>query len=180
MKKGILILVAVLALVGVMIAPMAALAAGSTEGTGSVTATTVEITVPGNFGFGDFVEGRNPASDWVWGSTAGAITVTVGTNPSTNWILTAQSVDDSNGNFGNGAMYCTDLNRYLDEAMYIKLHSATNGDSGYAYADTGVTLAGSGSDAYNLGAVQSISHADATAGVGTYYIFVMLTVAYVP
>lgn len=177
--KKLLVLGLVLAMVAILVVPMAAFA-DSPEGTGSVTATTVEITVPGNFDFGNFVEGRNPASDWVWGSSAGGVTVILGTNPSTSWTLTAQSVDDGNGNFANGKMYCNDLGRYLDEAMYIKLHSVANGDSGYAYAGTGVTLTGSGDDLYNLGAVQNISHPDATAGVGTYYIFVKVTVAYNP
>jgi hypothetical protein len=153
----------------------------SPEGTGSITATTVEITTPGNFAFNNFVEGRNPADpEWAWGTSAGGVTVTLGTDPSTSWTLTAQSVNDGNGNFANGKMWCDALGRNLDEAMYIKLHSVANGDSGYAYAGAAVTLTGSGNDLYNLGAVQNISHNDAIAGAGAYYIFVKVTVAYNP
>lgn len=180
MKKA-LILGTVLALLAVLAVPMAAFAdtEGSVEGTGSVTQTTVAITIPSAFAFGNFVEGRNPASDWAWSGTA-SVTVTQGTNPSNSWALTAQSVDDSNGSFANGKMYCDALARYLEEAMYVKLWSSGNGESGYAYAGTGVTLNGSGDDTYQLGAVQNISHNDALAGAGSYYIFVKLSIAYVP
>jgi hypothetical protein len=186
--KKILILATVLALLAILVVPAAAFAdtEGSVQGTGEITQTTVEITLPSSsINFNNFTEGRNPAtdadpaSDAVW-SGSGTVTVNQGTNPSNSWSLTAQSVNDGYGDFSLGRMYCDALARYLDNAMYVRLWDSGVGYSAYQTADVGVTLNDSGDQTYQLGAVQNVSHNDALAGAGAYYIYVKISVAYVP
>jgi hypothetical protein len=178
MKKKILVLAMALALVAALAVPMAVFA-GSTEVTGSVTQTTVEITaVPSGFALGDFVEGRNPSSDWTW-SGSGSIVVDPGTDASTAWVLTALTKDDGTWDFSSGKMYCVSLDRLLDDAIYLNLYGTGAGYGTSGQAPSGATLSGSGDDSFELGAVQYISHSDAQ-NVGEYFILVYLSVAYTP
>jgi hypothetical protein len=172
--KKILILGLVLALVAILVAPMAAFATGPTEVTGSVTTTSVSVTPPDGFGFGNFAEGLNgpPA-----GSTQGDVEFTQGTATEA-WQLQVYSKNDGTYDFSAGKMYCTALPRYLDTPLSISVDG-----SNYYDASPGVPIISGGTTAsflYWLYAKQTITHADAIAGAGSYFILIYSEVTLTP
>lgn len=165
MKKGILISVAVLALVGVMIAPMAALADGTTTISGSLTACSIEVAAPTSFAFATFVVGSNHASS----PNDGTVNFTPGTT-GTSWQLTAQDTTS----LYPGYMYCSaGSGSWLTDKLWIGLS-----DDGYrsnsGYADTAVSISGDGavSEYFTLSADQTIESSDTP---GDYSITITLT-----
>ena len=182
--KKLLVLVAVLALVAAMVVPLAASATaagpavvgGSVYATGVMVAPTVSITIPGAISLGNFANGRNPSTGYAWSTVAyGTIILTPGSDAAATFTATASSVDDGNGNFDNGRMYCAGIGQ-LSAAMYV-----TFGDTSYAaigtpgYLGSGATLTGNANTSFTLGAAQDITSADAQKGAGTYYIYVQVS-----
>jgi hypothetical protein len=184
--KKILALVTVLALIAALVVPMTVSAATTAEvgATGNITAATVSLVYPGptpatsaNIPFGMLVVGRNPSSGWdTTGTDYGTVTVVNNSDPNPTWTLSAFSNNDGGGNFLGGAMYCTALGRYLDDAMYVSL----NNGASYNTLPTGVTLTGNTTTNVNLYAAQDVTQNDVNQGAGNYFIVVQLSVSVAP
>jgi hypothetical protein len=170
--KKLLVLVAVLALVAAMIAPMAAFAANPTvEATGLLPSTpSLQFTAPsGGISFGSFVLDRNPAGTaWDYTPNPGSVTLNPGILTDASWTLTASSAG-----FGDnsGRMWSDNTNRYLTAAMYITFNGTD-----FVQLPTVLSMTGTASQSgIYLQAAQFVDRADAIAGYGTYYIIVSLS-----
>ena len=90
--KKIIALACLLAVMAILVVPMAASAATSSTGivtvTGSFVAASVKVTAPGALAFGTFESGKfNIGSS----PTMGKVEVTPGTSKLTDWVLKAQA-----------------------------------------------------------------------------------------
>jgi len=173
--KKLLILATVLALLAVLAVPMAAFADGSTQVNGDVTETTVTVTAPGACNFSPFTEGLNgPAA----GSSQGNVTFTQGTAEYDHWALKVYSKNDGTWDFSSGRMWSIGLGRQLDNNMWINL---TNDYSTSVNPGTGIVYNGDSSASYLywIYAWQNITHPDATAGAGNYFIIIYSEVSLV-
>lgn len=133
MKNRILILAAVLSLVGVMFAPMAALAAdtGTASVNGTVVAATIDVVAPTFAGFGTFSAGVNNIAS----TDDGTVTVTKNSQNPSGWTVTAK--DLTNG----GYMRVGDpSSQWLTSPLYI----SPNNWSSYATADVGASWTNTG------------------------------------
>ena len=83
--KKIIVLACMLALVAILVVPMAASAATTTPVSGTIKSATVTVTAPSTIAFGTFAMGWNLQNS----TTAGTVTVTPGTSGKTNWTVTA-------------------------------------------------------------------------------------------
>ena len=162
MKKGILMLGIVLAVMSALVIPGAVIANGApptTSVTGSIVEATVTVTAPSAIAFGTFVVGDNIQQS----TTDGSVAITANSRNSANvhWQVTAQ--DLANGGYmKTGA---TPLNS--------KLLISKDGSS-YAAADTGLTYTGTGpgSNVLPLWAKQNITGNET---VGSYSITITFT-----
>jgi hypothetical protein len=173
--KKVLVLGLVLALVAILVVPVAAAFAdsGTTQVDGAVVETSVSVTPPGTCDFGNFAEGANGHAT---GSTQGSVIFTQGTGVFDHWQLAVYTTNDANGDFSAGEMYCTALARYLDTPMQISLDNIT-----YYPLPGGLTYNGDSSASYDywIYATQDITHDDAIAGAGAYYIVIISEVTLV-
>ena len=191
--KKLLVLVGILALVAVMVVPMAAfaqnagsaqLSGGVTVATGSIVAPTVSVEAPsGTIAFGPFVPGWNPTpTTFVWSlsGTWGSVTLTDNSDPAASYVVTAQGYVGGGLDFSNGKMYSPSLSRDLDNQMQVAFGTATGspaviGTPGYLPA---VTMTGNtpGTTLFTLGAAQNVTTGDAQAGAASdYYFYIQLS-----
>jgi len=163
MKKGILMLGIVLAVMAALVIPGGVIAGApvgnTTAVTGSIVEATVTVTAPSAIAFGTFVVGDNIQQS----TTDGSVAITANSRNSANvhWQVTAQ--DLANGGYmKTGA---TPLNS--------KLLISKDGSS-YAAADTGLTYTGTGpgSNVLPLWAKQNITGNET---VGSYSITITFT-----
>jgi hypothetical protein len=164
--KKILVLGLVLAMMAIMVAPMAAFAdtVGYTTAKGDVGGPSIAITAPILPDFLPFVAGPNN----VVSSTDGTVTVTPGSDGNTNWTVTA--VDTRA--VGAGYMWLGNIvpGTRLAEKFQISPDNWVN----WNYADAGITYTGtSASGILPLYAQQILGSLDTTPGA--YYITITFT-----
>lgn len=158
MKKGILILgvvLAVMAVTAISGGVVASTVGNTTLVTGTIVAAQVTVTAPGAIAFGNFVYGDNPQQS----ATDGTVTVVPGSrNPSAvNWQVTAN--DTANGG------YMKDGTTPLTNKLQI-----SKDGSSYANADTpGLTYTGTGNGTLPFWAKQNIAGNETP---GTYSIII--------
>jgi len=129
LKKRILALAAVLALLAVLVAPMAAFAVDvPLDGTNLDAVMT--ITPPTMPSFGYFVFGWNS----IWSSPDGSVTVVNNSDNPTGWTVTAQDI----GSYGYMRVGGVGGSVYLGSRLEI----SPDGGNWY-YADAGCTWSGS-------------------------------------
>ncbi len=154
MKKRILTLGMLLALVAVMALPMAAFAETNTgSGTVPTVSSTISITAPGNFSFGDFTVSANSTAS----STNGTTTYIPGNDSASGWQVTAT---DNNTGTNTGKMLRTTDSHPLTSELQI---SQDVGSSYFAASST-LTYSGAASGQYTFDAKQYIA-SDELAGV---------------
>jgi hypothetical protein len=160
-KKGILLLGIVLAVIAAISVPAAVFAIGSintTLVTGSIVEATVTVTAPSAIAFGMFVVGDNIQQS----TTDGTVVVTANSRNGANVHWQVAANDTANGGFmKTGA---TPLNS--------KLLISKDGSS-YANADTpGITYTGTGAGTLPFWAKQNITGNET---VGSYSITITFT-----
>jgi hypothetical protein len=160
-KKGILMLGIVLAVIAAISVPAAVFAIGSintTLVTGSIVEATVTVTAPSAIAFGMFVVGDNIQQS----TTDGTVVVTANSRNGANVHWQVAANDTANGGFmKTGA---TPLNS--------KLLISKDGSS-YANADTpGITYTGTGAGTLPFWAKQNITGNET---VGSYSITITFT-----
>ncbi len=157
--KKLLILGAVMALLAVLVVPMAAFA-DTTEVTGGYSAATIVVSDLANFGFGTFTYGQN-----VQGPKTGSVTVTNYSQSPTSWTVTAKNTDASTGYMRVGG---AGGSPWLTTRLMIALDSnvwqwADNGDSWTSGPATGN---------FDFWARQDVTNSDAP---GIYSIIITFT-----
>ena len=177
--KKILVLVAVLALVAVMVVPLAASAASppgqvTIVGTGNVpTSISLTLTAPtSGINFGAFHMGLN---DWQSTDNNGSVAFNPGIDTAASWSLWVYSGDYAGQDYSLGAMYsadCASGARYLTNPMTVAFTGTPPG----AALPGGISMLDQTaiSTTFGLSGQQTISLADAQAGQGNYSIVIQL------
>ena len=154
--KKILVLGLVLALVAILVAPMAVFAGTTDTQTtaidGTFAAISFTISPPGALNFGTFSDGDNEI-----GPYAGYVTVNYGSGTGTGWTVTAKDVTSAYlGYMSDG---------YGNYLSLLQIYSPT---SSWQTADAGVTWSGTVSG--NLDDFYAKQNIVGTEAAGTYYI----------
>ncbi len=162
MKKRILTLGMLLALVAAMALPVAAFAeTNSGSGTVPLVSSTISIAAPGNFSFSTFTMGADNTAS----STNGTTTYTQGNDSATGWQVLAT---DNNTSTNTGKMLRTTDSHPLTSALQI---SKDVGGS-YVAASSTLTYTGSASGQYTFDAKQNITSSELA---GSYTIAIKFT-----
>ncbi|MBA7558104.1 hypothetical protein ES705_50894 [subsurface metagenome] len=152
MKKRILTLGIVLALVMAMVIPTAVLAQDTSIGTGTIEVASVEIIPPGPFGFGTFAFG----DDNKVAATDGEVIISPGSQNPTGMTCTVTAKDQ---NEVVGKMI-----ELGDVALTDELLISADAAISYEVASVGVTYPDIVDGLFTFDASQVITAADTTAG----------------
>ena len=167
--KKILALGAFVALLAMLVTPLAVFAGssdyGSTTVSGNVASPGITITAPGSFSFGTLLVGVNNANS---AGNNGAVTVTDPSGFNPGWTVTA--VGDENNMYQGGPGYVAPA-AYLSTPLLISSDGSTwffadntAGLSGVAWPGS-LTYTGTGSSALSgLYAQQTLTSSDTVAG----------------
>jgi len=175
-KKGILILVAVLALVGVMIMPLAALAnTGTTTVSAEFVGPTITVTAPSDITFGTpLTLGGNLWSSLCTGNTPGSLVITAGSSGDIGGSVTAVASPTD----WTGHMYTAGYASWLTEPLMIgdgdiAMVPAYIGFTYTAIPESGMSIGDTETTVLVLAVNQIITSSDTTPGI--YYITITFT-----